>query len=80
MDIDAHAEVQFDPRLCMRLDGLGITALVIALVIEFLLELFITQRLWQIVTLQPRIQAASHLFDGQLSRVVLIQSLPDATA
>ncbi len=64
----------------MRLDDLRISTLIVALIVQFLFKLRITQGLRQVVVLQPGIEAASNLFNCQLPRVVFVQSLTNATA
>ena len=78
--MDSQAEVQLDPRLRVRLDRLGVAALVVTLVIEFLPEFLVTQRVWQVVVLKPGVEAAANLFHGEVSLVLFVQRLAKATA
>ena len=54
--------------------------MVVALVVKFLLEFVVSQVGRQIVILSPAVEAAADLFDSELSRVVFVEALANATA
>jgi hypothetical protein len=80
VDVDAELVVQLDPGTGVRASGLGVAVLVIVLLVEFLLELFVAEWRWQVVVLEPGVEAAADLLDGQLLSVAGVEVLADAAA
>jgi hypothetical protein len=80
VDVDAELFVEFASGLGVRASGLGVAVLVVALLVEFLLELFVAEWWWQVVVLEPGVEAAADLFDSQLLSVAGVEVLADAAA
>ena len=80
VDVDSEVQVKLDACLCMRLDCVRVSPLIVALGVKFLLKFFITQRLWQVMVAQPGVDTAADLFHRQPSGVVFVEFLANAAA
>ena len=78
--MDAELLVQFSAGFGVGALGLGVAVLVVVLLVKFLLALLVAEWRRQVVVLEPGVQAAADLLDGQLLSVAGIEVLADAAA
>ena len=80
VDVDGELFVEFAAGMGVRASGLSVAALVVALLVEVLLELFVAEWRRQVVVLEPGVEAAADLLDGQLLSATGVEVLADAAA